>query len=512
MKINLVPNASAEKNFSYWCTWATQNFSIPSVDANNKPVDPTIFEGVQGSMLARNNLNEKILFENPGWVTNYFSKIRSDLYLMFDDGWDVGYGLGPKDIRKFGSLEVSELRFPSCTGNPAERLYKLNKKVKEHGWRGAGLWVASQPAVKDTVELTVLELEEYYRERAKWCKYAGIEYWKVDWGMNGSIDYRKMMTRIVREVAPDLAVEHAFCSVPLFGEYRSEKEYLQNVVDLLSFSDIFRTYDYLQQLAVPTTIDRISQILLKANTGTDNMGLLNCEDEVYLAVALGFAFGAMRHPLWNERPTMNYDPYNIKKRNDEVVRAARWQRISPPFGIGKSKAYIDTKILSDKWFFEKGETWCDAVLNKEIIQSAPAIISRGMPLPEVKTDGIPPFVVSSQNPNGTVAIATLPRAIEGKRISVPLADICLDINDSTSPIGVFGYYRSLTLKLPVRPDNNRIYAQDLAGDEAVDITEKVRYDSNKIIIPGDLIKEIGTSSAEKGDISDPGLVLNIRKN
>ena len=42
--------------------------------------------------------------------------------------------------------------------------------------------------------------------------------------------------------------------------------------------------------------------------------------------------------------------------------------------------------------------------------------------------------------------------------------------------------------------------------------ERCIYDSNKIIIPGDLIKEIGTSSAEKGDISDPGLVLNIRKN
>jgi len=50
----------------------------------------------------------------------------------------------------------------------------------------------------------------------------------------------------------------------------------------------------------------------------------------------------------------------------------------------------------------------------------------------------------------------------------------------------------------------------LAGDEAVDITEQVRYDSNRIIIPGDLIKKIGTLSATKGDISCPGLVLNIK--
>ena len=49
---------------------------------------------------------------------------------VLDDGWDVAYGVHPATQREqFGSLEVAEDRFPSCTGNPAERLKSLNDLV-----------------------------------------------------------------------------------------------------------------------------------------------------------------------------------------------------------------------------------------------------------------------------------------------------------------------------------------------------------------------------------------------
>ena len=68
-------------------------------------------------------MNEKNLRR---WLQQ-FPKIRGDLYLMLDDGWDVPYGVHPDKSRdRFGTLELDEERFPSFTGTPAQRLKKLN--------------------------------------------------------------------------------------------------------------------------------------------------------------------------------------------------------------------------------------------------------------------------------------------------------------------------------------------------------------------------------------------------
>ena len=55
----------------------------------------------------------------------------------------------------------------------------------------------------------------------------------------------------------------------------------------------------------------------------------------------------------------------------------------------------------------------------------------------------------------------------------------------------------------------RIWAQDLAGDGAVDITSKVLVEGNKLVFPGELIKTVGLSAATPGDLSDPALVVEI---
>jgi len=131
--MNLIPHTTGQTP-SYWCTWAVQNYSLGKDDLGEQPMDARAFEGSRGARLARTKLNEKLVFQHPGWITNSYSKVCGDLYVVFDDGWDVPYGVHPQEEQwRFGSLELNEERFPSCSGTPKERLRRLNEKVRAAG-------------------------------------------------------------------------------------------------------------------------------------------------------------------------------------------------------------------------------------------------------------------------------------------------------------------------------------------------------------------------------------------
>jgi hypothetical protein len=174
-------------------------------------------------------------------------------------------------------------------------------------------------------------------------------------------------------------------------------------------------------------------------------------------------------------------------------------------------------MLTDTYKFPSGEFWTSAEdwdasyksVNKIVAQGSPARVTRGLPLPEVKYNEEPPYVLASRNPNGAISIGTLGRINSDKGYHFPEADVSLKIGQITGKIGVFGYYKSLTLILdkPIRV--SKIYAQDLAGDQAVDITSKVIKSGNSLVLPGWLIKQIGLSAATPGDLSDPGMVFKI---
>jgi hypothetical protein len=226
-------------------------------------------------------------------------------------------------------------------------------------------------------------------------------------------------------------------------------------------------------------LDRMATILDAVKTHTPKTGYLNCEDEVYIAAVLGGTMGIMRTPMVGLRPGDDPDiylkgPRNLKKRMDEVVRAVRWQRIASAFGAGISDTHLDSRLLTDTYKFPSGEFWTSAEdwdasyksVNKIVPQSAPARVTRGLPLPEVKCNEEPPYVLASRNPNGAVSIGTLGRINSAKGYHFPEADVSLKIGQITGKIGVFGHYKSLTLILdkPIRV--SKIYAQDLAGDQA----------------------------------------------
>jgi len=513
--VNLIPQQPG-KTPSYWCTWGAQNYATADMDDTSwdKPY---------------NNLDEVKLFQDPGWAVSSFEEVRSDLYLLFDVGWDTPAGIAIEHERwRLGSLEVDTGRFPSCTGSPIDRLAKLNRLVQSAGWRGAAIWVAPQAVGegRDGFMYDPAALEVYYRQRARWSREAGIEYWKVDAGLRGGdVDFRRMLTQVAAEEMPGLMLEHAVPLGPLNDEAtpwwdvpaNSSGRYqhwgnggiLERVLELVSFSDVLRTYDVTNQLSVATTLDRAATILAEA-PASSGMGLLNAENELYLAAALGCAFGVMRHPDWRDHLGKDYDPYQWRRRSDEVTRAARWQRIAPAFGA-QYGAHTSPELLTDSWLFRAGETWATFYYDRLFEQTAPARVARNMPLPEVipADDGEFPYAAASRHPDGPVALATLPRTAPDRGIFLPLAHVEVELTDTHVPLGIFGRYASLTINLGEPLDGRSVWVQDLAGSEAVNVTAGVEIDGSRLILTGDLIDREGTAAATPGDLSDPGLVLAL---
>jgi hypothetical protein len=111
--------------------------------------------------------------------------------------------------------------------------------------------------------------------------------------------------------------------------------------------------------------------------------------------------------------------------------------------------------------------------------------------------------------NGAVSIGTLGRLSPERGCFFPEADVSLKVGRIPRNIGIFGHFKSLTLVLDQPPGEFRIWAQDLAGDGAVDITSKVLVKGNTLVFPGGLIKTVGLSAATPGDLSDPALVVEI---
>ncbi|MDR3261639.1 MAG: hypothetical protein LBT78_07360, partial [Tannerella sp.] len=394
------------------------------------------------------------------------------------------------------AVVLDSTRFPSYTGTPEARLKKLVADIKTHGWKGAGGWICAQEA---PVYGHVVP-REYWTERIRTAHAAGFDYWKVDWGkQDNNGDWRRMLTALGKEYAPNLFIEHAM-------DFR-----------FIEFSDVFRTYDVENVISQPETVRRVADLLAyKAEDGAK--GIINCEDEPYIAAGLGCAIGVMRHPFIGDLPNGTIDfafppvGRDLKRRLDEVVRGVRWHRIAEPFGVGGSYE-VDTTQLNDYWVLGERETW---VLSRKtgdtITSSTPARVSRGLPLPEITNLHAKdqPVVLASKYPNGAVAVVVAGRSL-GREYILKQETVTLQLPDLTAPVGIFGDYKELILVYPQKIKQNKvkIYGQDLAGDTPVDITGQIQIVDDRIIIPGSLIREIGLMASSRGDVSDPGMVLKI---
>lgn len=506
--MNLVPETpSASPN--YWCTWNAQHpMWYLRTDEEYGRFD--YLTATEGGNAARRFMNQRAVFEEPGWALNFWPRIRSDLYFCFDDGWDVPPGIdSAQEQWKFGSLILNEDRFPSYIGSPAERLKCLNTKLKDLGWRGAALWVASQCAGdgRDDKMADDQATQAYWRERARWSAEAGIEYWKVDWGRRARMPaFRRTLTEIARQEAPGLLIEHARCMEPLNnllgnGRFEDWEGVFQQSLDMLAFSDVFRSYDEIQELRIPIALDRIAAWGRLARIEPPAAGIINCEDNLYLGAALGCTVGIMRVPVRN--PWTHWKWPEI----DEAVRAVRWQRIAPGFGLPRTDFHASERCLTDSHMVDP-QHWFREAAGRLVEQHAPAVISRGLPLPVVTSYNEPPFVVAARNPNGALAVGTLPRCINGV-VTLPLADIIVEAGEPPTYIGIFGRFKTLAFHFTTPIGPVQVWAQDLLADNAVDITRRVIAGEDSILLDGKLIEGMGLSAATADDPSLPGLALRL---
>lgn len=502
--MNFIPSQN-EKSLAYWCSWHTQN--IVALMDNESKFPPEIAAamkvGGNGAQGARMMLNEEIIFGEGGFAHQY-EQVRNDLYLMLDDGWDVDYGINP-DAHKdcFGSLEMSEQRFPSTKGkSPAERLKMINEKAKVLGWKGIGIWVAAQRSGEDYhVPFSEKDIP-YWKERILWSREAGVTYWKVDWGtQDWNQTFRRTLTELGHELYPELIIEHAVCMGPLNapyhddpalqGRYIGEKAVVSAAFETASYADVIRSYDVLNALAISTTLDRVATLLSRAK------GYVNGEDECYINAALGCSIGIMRSPCCKDVVLDDGDTRG--RRLDEVTASLRWQRIAPPF-IGTS-IECSEEILFDGRFFGEGSTWCGWVFGKEASQGAPAVIARNLSADSIHVNGeIKPYVAASLNPNGAYSVTIQPRLLDGVS-RYPDATVTCDIPAGVNTVGVLGVGCDLHLNLPCAP--SKVYIQSLLADEAFELTEGI--EGSTVTITADFAKKTFGGS----DLSAPGLMLKI---
>ncbi len=491
-----------DRIYGYCCTWLAQNYLAERL--GKEKATRGKFDGDQGANLARDLLTEDFLFGANGFARQ-FSSVKQYLFLMLDDGWDVACFIRP-DTRGdlFGSLTLSDDKFPSVRGmSPVERLSWLVKKVKECGWRGAGLWICAQGYGKPFDE----KLKEYWRERILWSKQAGVSYWKVDWGSLGNDhEFRLFLSRTAKELYPELLIEHVVCQPPLNGvgqngRFSDDIKIFENCKKTLEYSQIFRSYDVLAPLSVATTIDRLAFLLPQAT------GYINVEDELYIGAALGCQLGIMRSVFGLNMQDARAFNGKIGEqgtecdRMDEVTAAVLWQREFPPFFGGECS--VSDEILYDYYSFEQGETWYCKTYGKTVKQGAPMAIVRNVELPKIcaNAQGEKPFDCASMRENGNFSACILPRTIGGKYGYVG-GNVSFEFKRQAKKIAIFGEADEISFAFPYISKIKQITAYSLLGGDGVRLVAV----NGRVTVKNELIKKIWKTQ----DKSLPAIVLQIK--
>ena len=507
---NLVLDSSSSSP-NYWCTWYAQNYwqqrggEITDFDAINNPN-------------AREELSYKHLF-NPvdGWVTNYLPRGRSDWFFLIDHGWQTKEESERTlpGAKPFFSLDLDHRDFPEfASDDPGESLRLFNNEIIDNGWKGLGIWT------RGTVDSITA------RKMVEWSKYAGIKYWKIDGG--GTENFWSY--KIKQEIFPELYLEYvtgAGGNINPGWDNPGQEEYpsvydiggskQDHMLNVLKNSDVFRTYDASPILMSVTTLRRTHDILKQTQGHPEYVSILNLQDDCNAAAGLGCLVASKRHPNYMERTLDGKDLHHqlsgkrhMQGRMNEAERFGRWSRIAPAFPAGEGTYESSDRELVDFYPFTKHDTWNRATYGKTVYQSAPAVMARNMPLPEVECEGEPPYVMATRYPNGPVCVATEGRVRPEDQWFHPRANIRIKIEDKDQPIGIFGHYDELILEFREEIEKiKHIWAQDLLAEEAKDIKAEVIFEGNTLKIPGELIDEIGTSAGDEGDISAPGMVIKL---
>ncbi|MBQ6329040.1 MAG: hypothetical protein IJI35_08515, partial [Kiritimatiellae bacterium] len=376
------------------------------------------------------------------------------------------------------------------------------------------------------------ELKEDLRRKFDEAAYAGVKYWKVDWGVhNFHVWYRRLMSEMKERYYPELIIDHCrgfnnalngavdphlkpasdiYRNIGTTGRIFGVPEYdpiTRDYEEIMSFSDVFRTYDSAHPLTTATMLERAAWELECADKSSSRV-VINTEDEPLIAAGLGLELSMMCCPWWPDPKVMRVRPRH--RRMAEDMRCIVWQRVAPPFGSDTAAKTLHSEAsIREEWHFIPDECWFTGKKEISYYQVAPACVTRGLPLPEVKgTGGEVPFVVGSRHPNGSLAFAALPILDSVKMSYTPRAEVRFDAAlEPGVPVAAFGRFGSLVLD--DRTGGLRVFARDMLGGEPVDITAQCHRAADRIVLPGDVIARIGSSQNGTGDDSEPGAVVEV---
>ena len=499
--MNLIPEKTGI-NPSYACTWGLQGAW---------PLHPEAVKfNYQGGARMAHTLTEeniKTLLQS-----DVLKQDRADAFLLLDMGWDFDPEYDhDKQQYVCNSLEISRIKFPSLKGNGLQRLRQMVEMVKDAGFQGLGVWITCHVfgEGKDGFTYSGDELYEKFRQTFLFYRDAGVSYLKCDYGAHAwDPEFRRKVSDLAREAAPELIIEQCWCMGPFNDEYCNYDKYelhheytyeahrggqtLKDAVSILPHCNVFRTYDVSHTLEYPITLSRVGA-LLKGIEGTKTHCVLNTESTPILSAGLGTAVGFLQ--------------LDSEAENRSCIRTLRWQRFAPPIPVG-GPVLVDERYMEDSCDFHEESDWVKSCIDPGYVvhQKAPARIVRNMEkLPNVRSETILPYVVAARHPEtGAVSLAAMPRVLLNTRRFTPRAEVGLEDLDYTKPIGIFGKYHSVTLGFAKLPDNPIFWMQDLYTDTAVDITSHLFVNSNTIRIPGSILERIC-----KGD--EPGVVLCVKE-
>ena len=482
---NLLPPLSAEITGDYFCTWAMQK-------------EVALRHGMTGGhgTAQREALTWGDLCDGGSLYHTLPREVRGGLLFLVDDGWDVPLGApSPYDNTKcYGSLVPDPEKFGGLGKDAVSKLRNLSERVKELGYAGLGLWIAAERAGNSPDET-----HRFYETHAKRHAAAGVRYWKVDWGdFSHDMNYRRILGEEVKKNAPDLWVEHCVPQRAL-SAYEREPDFFERrareTEEILPFSDVFRVYDVAPPFEEITVLARLHEALLlsrKIKTREGYRGLLSAEWCAVIAAALGCTLGMM-------------------KVTDEGCAALRFHRLSPPFGVSEADYRFREETLTDSLYYEADEQPWLSTAGRMLSETAPAVMARGCPLPEVSPCGEePPFVLASRNPRtGVYAVATLARTVDPNLSRILPADVTLSVEGNTVTVGVFGFFHSLTLRFDRAIGDVRVLGQCLLSEKSEDMTTFISINGNELRIDGREIRRFGKRACLVTDRTVPMLLLRI---
>ena len=491
---------------NYYCTWQHMEWLERRGGHPGKTV--------------RDFMCDAFLFGPGGMAEALYPEARGALWFLVDDGWEIPFSHGREEavwLKPYlGSCLMDEEKFPGYGSNAAERLKTLSGKVRALGWRGLGIWISPTVAYGAGMEGRDEPFEAYWRRRIADSKYAGVAYWKVDWGDYDISDrHRRLLCELKREIYPELFIEHGFVRRPINKRGNETPFCLAAHRRRLAYSDVLRTYDVAYPLSVPITLSRAAALLqYPPRMAPGAAGYINAEDECYLCAALGLAMGVMRSDTKGETTWPDGSPGTkrfmesrpVYRQTGEAIAAVNWQRAAPAFPISQGLNFISKEKLTDRWRFSLDQ--CYLGLDEKIAaQSAPAVVARNVGEPFViECDGAQPYICASRNPNGALSIAAFGRVTPARGYFACPAKVTWFAGSVTGPVGVFGHFEELALAFDDDSlADKKVIAVRLVDGLRTDITEECVMESFTLTLTGDMIAKYGRPP----DASEPALMLEI---